>query len=467
MGADSIGGRQNPNPLSGSEKMSDKQRAINFSFAIITLVSIGYYESTLAQTPTEQLARDQRASFRPQPERGETVTNRPRPELDPLGVRAGGLSIYPRLGLQEFYNDNIFATDSNETDDFITLISPRVDVTSDWTKHAFDLYAKAAIGRYADQTGEDFEDFSVGTNGRLDITQRANLRAGVGYDRLHEGRGSPDDVRRTGGSPAVEPTLFDDSSAFLTYRQLLGRFLLESGGVVDRLTYDNVRRENGETIINNDRDRAIIGGNLKIGYEFMPGYTAFTKGEVDYRRYDDLCCDALNPLNQFDRDSQGYLIEVGTDFDVTAVLFGNVAIGYRSQDYDDSRFDTIGDVAGRASLTWNPTGLTTVSASITRGDVIETTQSGSPAIFETTGRVTLDHELLRNLLLQAVVSVSDDDYQDIDRSDTYVRAGFGAKYLMNRYIHLDLSYDYLSRGSNAQGGDFTNNTIFLGALFRI
>ncbi|MGH8563202.1 MAG: outer membrane beta-barrel protein [Gammaproteobacteria bacterium] len=444
--------------------MSDKQRASNLSFAIMTLVSVGYYEVALAQPATVQLARDQRAAFRPPPERGETVTNRARPELDPLGVRAGGLFIYPRLGLQEFYNDNIFAIDSGEQDDFITLITPRVDVTSDWTKHAFDLYAKAAIARYADQTVEDFEDFSVGTNGRLDITQRTNLRAGVNYDRLHEGRGSPDDIRRQGGSPPVEPTIFDVGSAFLTYQQWLGRFLLESGGVVDRLGYDNVKRENGDTIINDDRDRVLISGNLKVGYEFMPGYTAFARGEVDYRRYDNLCCD---DFSQFDRDSEGYLIEVGTDFDVTAVLFGNVAIGYRSQDYDDPRFDTIGDVAGRASLTWNPTGLTTVSAAITRGEVVETTLSGSAAIFETAGQVTLDHELLRNLLLQAAVSVGDDDFQDIDRSDTYVRAGFGAKYLMNRYIHLDLSYGYLSRGSSAQGGDFTSNTIFLGALFRI
>jgi hypothetical protein len=463
MGADSIGGRKHPNPFPGSEDMSDKQRASNFSFAIITLILVGYYEVALAQTATEQLARDQRAAFRPPPERGETVTNRPRPELDRLGVRAGGLFIYPSLGLQEFYDDNIFATDSGEEDDFITLVSPRVDVASDWTRHAFGLYGKAAIGRHADQTEEDFEDFSVGTNGRLDITQRAKLRAGVSYDRLHEGRGSPDDVRRQGGSPPADITLFDVGSVFLTYQQWLGRFLLESGGEVDRLRYDNVSREDGTIIINDDRDRAIYAGNLKMGYEFMQGYTAFIRGEVDYRRYDDLCCRGA----LFDRDSEGYLIELGTDFDVTAVLFGDVAIGYRSQDYDDPSFDTIGDVAGRASLTWNPTGLTTVSALISRGEVIETTLSGSPAIFETEGRVTVDHELLRNLLLQAAVSVSDEDFQDIDRSDTYVRAGFGAKYLMNRYIQLDLSYRYLSLGSDAEGQDFTNNTIFLGALFRI
>ena len=75
MGADSIGGRKHPNPLPGSEDMSDKRRASNFSFAIITLVLVGYYEVALAQTATEQLARDQRAAFRPPPERGETVTS--------------------------------------------------------------------------------------------------------------------------------------------------------------------------------------------------------------------------------------------------------------------------------------------------------------------------------------------------------------------------------------------------------
>jgi hypothetical protein len=206
--------------------------------------------------------------------------------------------------------------------------------------------------------------------------------------------------------------------------------------VADRLDYDNVRTEDGGIINNDDRDRAIIAGHLKMGYEFIPGYTAFARGEVDYRRYDNL------DDNGVDRDSNGYSIEVGTDLDVTAVLFGNAAIGYRSQDYDDPSFDTVGDVAGRASLTWNPTGLTTVSASITR-EIIETTVGGSAANFETAGRVALDHELLRNLLLQAAVSVSDDNFQDIDRSDTYVRAGFGANYQMNRYIRLDLSYDYL------------------------
>ncbi|MGH9197631.1 MAG: outer membrane beta-barrel protein, partial [Acidimicrobiia bacterium] len=357
--------------------MWQKQRTRIFTFGVITLL-LGY-EVVLAQTATEQLVRDQRAVVRSRPDRGETVTNRPRPEFDALGVRAGSFLISPRLRVQEIYDDNIFAADTDKKDDFITLISPQLDIASDWNNHAFDVHANATIGRYADEGEEDFEDFAVGANGQLDITQRANLRAGVSYDRLHEGRGSPDDVRRQGGSPPVEPTVFEVGSAFLTYEQWFGRFLLELNGAADQLDYDNVRREDGGTIINDDRDRAIIAGGLKLGYEFVPGYTAFVRGAVDHRRYDNL--DASNPL---DRDSDGYLIEVGTDLDLTGVLFGDVSVGYKSQDYADPRLDTVGDVAGAVSLTWTPTGLATVSAFVTR-EIIETTAAA--AVFKTNGRL--------------------------------------------------------------------------------
>ena len=53
--------------------------------------------------------------LRPEPfgyylQRGQSVTERPRPELDPLGIHAGGFFIYPRAELDQVYNDNIYAT---------------------------------------------------------------------------------------------------------------------------------------------------------------------------------------------------------------------------------------------------------------------------------------------------------------------------------------------------------------------
>ncbi|MCK5275371.1 MAG: hypothetical protein KAR37_12025, partial [Alphaproteobacteria bacterium] len=46
-----------------------------------------------------------------EPQPGETVTDRVRPELDPLGVNMGGFVFFPQLGIAEHYDDNIFSTD--------------------------------------------------------------------------------------------------------------------------------------------------------------------------------------------------------------------------------------------------------------------------------------------------------------------------------------------------------------------
>src|SRR4051812_21342077 len=65
--------------------------------------------------PVSPLAPSQRPeTFGYYLERGQTVTDRPRPELDPLGVHLGTFFLYPRLELDELFNDNIFATRSGK-----------------------------------------------------------------------------------------------------------------------------------------------------------------------------------------------------------------------------------------------------------------------------------------------------------------------------------------------------------------
>jgi hypothetical protein len=99
-------------------------------------------------------------------------------------------------------------------------VSPNLRARSNWRNHQLNLGANATIGRYASESDENFEDFSVGLDGRLDITRRNQLRLGGSYNQLHEGRGSPDNVR------GVESTVFTVGSGFLTYAYQDGRALL-------------------------------------------------------------------------------------------------------------------------------------------------------------------------------------------------------------------------------------------------
>src|SRR5579885_3329049 len=117
------------------------------------------------------------------PQRSQTVTERPRPLYDALGIRLEEFFLYPRLELDESYNDNIFATSSGAKSDFITDLKPRLDLVSNFGRHAFNLSAGADIGWYATHSTENYQDAFTSASGRYDIDQGRHTvdNAGLGY----------------------------------------------------------------------------------------------------------------------------------------------------------------------------------------------------------------------------------------------------------------------------------------------
>jgi len=111
----------------------------------------------------------QASAQQPTPSRPGTVQPGPGENYYPPGVRLGGFLLYPTLELVEMYNDNVFATTNNRTGKFITVVNPRVDLRSNWNNHMLNLFAAGSFGFYHGAGAENFQDFSLGANGRLDI----------------------------------------------------------------------------------------------------------------------------------------------------------------------------------------------------------------------------------------------------------------------------------------------------------
>lgn len=391
--------------------------------------------------------------------RGETVLSRERPELNPLGARVGTFIVYPSLELEERYDDNIFANDDGEQGDFITRVSPRLSLRSDWNNHALRFDADADVGRHLDETDEDFEDYSAAISGRVDIRRDTQVRLHAGYANRHERRSSPDDVRGT------EPTEFDDLTAGAEVFQRFNRINLRLGGEFRLFDYDDVAVSGGGASINNDdRDRYIAEGYLRVAYEIVPEYEAYVRGAYNVRNYDDLS-DPINGV-QVDRDSEGFEIVAGVEIDFGGITFGEFFLGYISQDYEDSLLETVdGPVVG-AKITWNVTPLTTIIGSATT-DIRETTTTDGTGNFSSgryfsTFSIEVDHELLRNLLLGGDVGFSRDDFQGIDRTDNIIRAGVDATYMVNRYVHLSGGYRFRLRDSDVANQDFAENIFLVG-----
>ncbi len=384
---------------------------------------------------------------------GETVTSRQRPELDPLGIRAGGFLTYPSLAVGEQYNDNIFAIDGEEVDDFITFIRPGVKVNSDWNNHALNFRADANIGKYADNGDEDFEDYAFGTDGRLDITRNQSLFANALYSHLHTNRGDPDDPQ--GRNQGV----YDLYTVTGGYNHTFNRLSVRLEGTGVGYDYDNITADDGSTINQDVRDRTDAIGTLRAAYELRPGYSAFLLGSYNNRSYD-------IELDQqgTQRSSEGYEVGLGAALALTGVTTGEVYVGYRSQFYDDPNLDTIDGVTGGASIYWNVTTLTTITGRVERtveDSTFVTTVAGTPAAgyFRTRYGSIVDHELLRNLLLQASLFGIEEDFSGIDRTDDSLLATVGATYLMNRYVDLSIGYRYTDRSS--EFNDYSQNTATL------
>jgi hypothetical protein len=420
-----------------------------WSGVLIVSAQMALGAAAVAQTGIEVPTRDTVIG------RGETVTNRPRPDFDPLGVRAGSFIILPSVRLQEEYSDNIFSTQTGEQSDFISTVSPQLIVQSDWGNHMLRLDGGADVAFYNDNDDENFEDYRFGASGRVDVTRQTKIRPRVSYRQGHSDRSSPNDA---GG---IEPTIFDVMSAGLEGSHKFNRLSVTVGGTFDQYDYDDVATGAGGTINNDDRDREDLEASVRLGYEVSPNYEGFVRGAYNIRDYDSAVDDS-----GINRDSDGVEIVAGVGIDFGGITFGEFFAGYRAQDYDDPMLETASGPIVGADIIWNVTQLTTVTGSISREIRESTTQDpvtgnfASGRFFSTVG-VAVDHELRRNVLLGANVSASQDDFQGIDRTDNIYRAGISARYFLNRYANVGGQYRLRMRDSDAAGADFTENQFLL------
>jgi hypothetical protein len=385
-----------------------------------------------------------------EPERGETVTSRPRPELDPLGVRMGSFLFFPQLGVAARYDDNLYSTETDEIDDTITVVDPEIQLRSDWNNHALNFVAGAEAGYYSENDSEDYINYFAGADTSLDFTRSSRLEASAIYSILHEDRGSPE------GENGIEPTEYSLLATGANYRHRFNRLSLGVGGRFDRYDYEDGLEADMMTVINNDdRNRDAWQGSLRLGYEVSPGFELFARGTYFAVSYDAEVDDS-----GFDRDSTGYEAVAGTAFDITGITFGELFAGYRSQEADGTAFEPMKGTQFGGSITWNPSGLTTIKGDVVRV-VEETTQADSPGFFATRYGLGIDHELLRNLLLGLNGSYTTRKYEGIGRDDNYVRGGAYAKYLLNRHLYISLNYNYTDRRSSEAGEDFVKNVYML------
>lgn len=381
-----------------------------------------------------------------QAERGVPVTGKPRPDYDAVGIRIGGLVVKPSITVGMEYNDNIYATEDNTVDDNITVTTPKVEIKSDWSRHAFNLDAGLASGLYASESDENYLDGHFMVGGRLDVQRESYLTGQAGIRKLHEERSSPDS-----SNAWKDPADYTQSNADVSYMHGLGRTSLTAGTGITAINYDNVDLLAGGSEDLSIRNRNLYNINARAAYELLPTVRPFVSGRYDKRVYE---------LSEAERDSDGYRLGAGTGFDLGGVTTGEIFAGYMQQNYED-RESISGPWLGM-TLLWNVTQLTSIQAKV-ESSIKETTEDNSSGINAVDGSLRIDHELLRNLLVGGFYTYTRDDFQSTDITDTVSSLGPRATYLVNRHLSGEASYAYRTLDSSESSREYTEN-VFLVSL---
>jgi hypothetical protein len=369
-------------------------------------------------------------------DRGVGVRERPKPEYEALGINSGAFVVFPKIQFDAEYNNNIFASGTNEQDDVIFRIRPEVSAESDWSRHSLQAYARSVISRNVDFDSEDTTDWTVGTRGRLDVVRGSSISAGADYGHFTEPRTSTNTAQSS-----ASPIEYDLSSAYVGAVRAKGRVRVSGRADVRSWEYENGQTAAGQVIDQSARDRTALSLAGRLDYALSPATAIFGQITGNEKDYD------TGTVTTPARDSSGYEALVGVNFELGAVSRGEIAAGYISQSYDDAAYSDIDGFGGRAQLEWFPTELTTVTASVSR-TIEDAGIIGSAGYLSSEVGGKVDHELLRNFIVTGQLTYSEDAYNVIDRDDQRLNASLAGTYLINRNYGVTTTLSYLDLSSD-------------------
>ncbi|HLF30211.1 MAG TPA: outer membrane beta-barrel protein [Xanthomonadales bacterium] len=396
------------------------------------------------------------AQYYDDPGLGQKPVNIYPQDYKPLGIRAGSFMLHPGVQLAVEYTDNVFFTENDTKSDVVYHIRPYITAQSTWSRHSLNVRLAADIGRYGDYGQQDYEDYFFDISGKVDVKNRSYMSYGLNYMDLHEDRSTRD------AEQGFEPTRYKLYGGNIGYDHSFNRLSLGASYTHQWLDYNDSISDSGEIINNQDRDHDEGSLFFRAGYQFKTDMQAFATYAPYKVKYDqELDSDGR------DRSGDGYTATGGLTFTVTGKLNGDVSAAYHDRSYDDPNLPEVDGWAMGAGLQWNPTYLTSIYGRID-SSIEETTSQYSSGYLRTLYSMRVDHELRRNLQLNAFVSYSDNDYTLVPDAppearsyDKVWRSGVGASWFINRFMYLNASYDWEQVKTDAPDDDYTVNRVWL------
>lgn len=381
--------------------------------------------------------------------RNTAVLERAKPGWDPISMRFGAFELYPEIAVQTGYTSNQKKATTNEKSDTFIRLRPAARFMSTWSRHGLGLSGWVARQAYSGASEDNSTEYNVTGTGHLDILRDFYLDGRIGHSKLVLSRLDPEVPVDT-----IEPLYNNQDVASLRLVRTVSRLQVALAVTAQSDNFGVADRRGGGSYDFNGRDRDLITYGGRVTYAVSPDFAVFGAVLQEQTERPGFAGGSF--------DSDATSVVGGANFDLSNLARGEVAVGYLKQSYDNTAAQSDGGVAVNAEVQWFPTQLTTVNLTGARRTSPQL-DVRSPGGIDRAAAVTIDHELLRNVILSGRASYTQTDYALIDRKDKQTRAGASVGYRMNRHLRFDLGYDYTdqqSRGFNARRS-FEDHTVSL------
>jgi hypothetical protein len=415
---------------------------------------------TLAEEPLTDPSANDPAAAAPPPRPAEPLDPRRKKPVvdenpfDPVGIRAGAFLFKPGFEAYGGYESNPTSEEDNGGSAYGRTLG-RLDVESDWLRHAFRGRLEAEYTAY-----EAFEDLNAprfAGDAALRLDAREDLRIDL-LARAEIDSESPGDPEVPDGVKGRPQNLRTGAGGGITYKP--NRLSLALSGDVDRRDYDDVELNNGTVVDSKDRNYTAYRLGLRTGYELDPGLEPFVEVEGNKREYD-LEQNGSGVLH----NTEGFKTYAGVRVEPSPLWSFEGAIGYGHIEAEDPFEPKLDELIAKASLVWQPSVKTKVTLTAEK-DVGPGGLDCCAVAREVSAGLEVEHELRRHIFFTAGVDYERSFYPRADYTLQDVSAEVALEYRFNRTVSARIRAAHEISDSSIPGDDYDTSLIEVGVRVR-
>jgi hypothetical protein len=372
---------------------------------------------------------------------GVTVQSRARNQYSAPGVQLGEIIIKPTVNESVGYNSNVTGTSTPQGSLQIDT-SLNLQTSTDWSRNG--LFTSFSLDQltFPDLPSQNQTSWIAAIGG---IHEFGNDQLNLAYSHFNLQQTAAD----IGSLNYQSPETFTIDDVRSGYKIDLGRVSITPSIQVSNFTFDQASL-GGVQSSQQYRNRVLTLGSVALSYAFAPQRNAIFVVSGYDTHY------TSPQFGQPIRDNSGLSILAGLEYTANGVFRYRGLIGFEQRMYASGIYNSQGTPVGEGEVIWTPTELTTATLSVQRA-IEDAASEASVGYTYTTGRLVIDHEYRRNILLQAYGGVQSASFAQGGGSQTITSAGGSVSWLLNRNIRFAASYDFTSSNVTSSPTNFVGN----------